>query len=121
MIARAKHKPDRNIYERAFDVMHCHDLIKILRQWCEDLPHIVEEVAARGDDTWVTSETNQHPLCRLYGNMLARVTGLGGVKDVQAYEGTLHVCRLKVGADYVFPGDKTLDDLFRENNSHDES
>lgn len=120
MIALRRQEPDRNIYERAFDVMHCHDLVKILRHICEDLPFIIEEVAAKGEDTWITSETNQHPLCRLYGNTIARVTGLGGVKDVQGYEAALQVCRLQVGTNYVFPKETTLDDLFKEDFGRDE-
>lgn len=98
-----------NKYERAFQVLPSKDLIEVVRQFCADLDDIQVECCRTVLDSF-----NHHPLCVLYAQRIAELTCLGGGRDGGLHEFAWHVCRNRVGPDYEFPSEMTLEEFLEK-------
>ena len=63
-----------NIYQNALDVQSASNLSGVVLQFARDMRRINEEVRASGGGT---EQVNKHPVCRLYAEQIAWLTGAG--------------------------------------------
>ena len=59
---------------------------------------ISEEVRADGGGT---EQVNRHPVCRLYAEQIAWLTGAGGCNDTETYRAAHDACRRKAEEEQV--------------------
>ena len=63
-----------SIYRNALDVQSASNLSGVVLQFARDMERINEEVRAAGGGT---EQVNRHPVCRLYAEQIAWLTGAG--------------------------------------------
>jgi hypothetical protein len=81
-----------NIYRNALDVQSASNLSGVVLQFARDMERINEEVRASGGGT---EQVNKHPVCRLYAEQIAWLTGAGGCADTGTYRQAHDACRRK--------------------------
>jgi hypothetical protein len=81
-----------NIYRNALDVQDASNLSGVVLQFARDMRRINEEVRAGGGGT---EQVNKHPVCRLYAEQIAWLTGAGS-GDMETYRQAYEACRRKV-------------------------
>ena len=82
-----------SIYRNALDVQSASNLSGVVLQFARDMERINEEVRAAGGGT---EQVNRHPVCRLYAEQIAWLTGAGGCADTGTYRHAHDACRRKV-------------------------
>jgi len=69
-------------FQQALDVQFACNLSGIVQSFSKTLDHIWEEARACGHGTdWV----NKHPICRLYAEQIAYLSGGGSTMDGNSY------------------------------------
>ena len=82
-----------SIYRNALDVQSTSNLSGVVFQFARDMRRINEEVRANGGGT---EQVNRHPVCRLYAEQIAWLTGAGGCVDPSTYREAHDACQRKV-------------------------
>ena len=82
-----------SIYRNALDVQSASNLSGVVLQFARDMKRINEETRAGGGGT---EQANRHPVCRLYAEQIAWLTGGGGCADTATYRQAHDACRSKV-------------------------
>jgi hypothetical protein len=82
-----------NMYQNALDAQSASNLSGVVLQFARDMRRINEEVRAQGGGT---DQANKHPVCRLYAEQIAWLTGAGGCVDTETYRKAHDACRRKV-------------------------
>ena len=85
-----------SIYQNALDVQSASNLSGVVLQFARDMKRINEEVRASGGGT---EQVNKHPVCRLYAEQIAWLTGAGGL-DPDTYRQAHDACQRKVEEDH---------------------
>jgi hypothetical protein len=85
-----------SIYQNALDVQSASNLSGVVFQFARDMKRINEEVRASGGGT---EQVNKHPVCRLYAEQIAWLTGAGGCLDSDTYRQAHDACGRKVEED----------------------
>jgi hypothetical protein len=80
-----------SIYQNALDVQDASNLSGVVLQFARDMRRINEEVRAAGGGT---DQVNRHPVCRLYAEQIAWLTGAGS-GDAETYRQAYDACRRK--------------------------
>ena len=81
-----------NIYRNALDVQSASNLSGVVFQFARDMERINADVRANGGGT---EQVNKHPVCRLYAEQIAWLTGAGGCADHSTYAVAHDACRRK--------------------------
>ena len=89
-----------SIYRNALDVQSASNLSGVVLQFARDMKRISEEVRASGGGT---EQANRHPVCRLYAEQIAWLTGGGGCANPETYRTAHDACRRKVEEEQVQP------------------
>ena len=89
-----------SIYRNALDVQSASNLSGVVLQFARDMKRINEEARATGGGT---DQVNRHPVCRLYAEQIAWLTGAGGCADPETYRRAHDACRRKVEEEQVQP------------------
>jgi hypothetical protein len=128
MVALNRDQPERNAYERMFDVIYSCDLAAIVRQFHRDMSLIEQEVLMNRVEIDDPDGPDYHPLTVVYAQRIASLAGLEIDRSSLWYRRALNTCHMRVGSDYMVPREPSLDDLFRETDNlfrkgkrHDES
>ena len=87
-----------SIHRNALDVQSASNLSGVVLQFARDMRRITEEVRAGGGGT---EQANRHPVCRLYAEQIAWLTGAGGCADTETYRTAHDACRSKVEEEQV--------------------
>ena len=82
-----------SIYRNALDVQTASNLSGVILQFARDMQQVNEEVRASGGGT---EEVNKHPVCRLYAEQIAWLTGGGGCDSHATYVRAHDACQRKV-------------------------
>ena len=82
-----------SIYRNALDVQTASNLSGVVLQFARDMERINEEVRANSGGT---EQVNRHPVCRLYAEQIAWLTGAGGCGDPDTYHQAYDACQRKV-------------------------
>jgi hypothetical protein len=82
-----------SIYQDALDVQSASNLSGVVLRFAEDMKRINDEVRAAGGGT---DRVNKHPVCRLYAEQIAWLTGAGGCNDPETYRTAHDACHSKV-------------------------
>jgi hypothetical protein len=81
-----------NVYRNALDVQSASNLSGVVLQFARDMVRINAEVRADGGGT---EQVNRHPVCRLYAEQIAWLTGTGCCSDHATYSKAHDACRRK--------------------------
>lgn len=79
-----------NIYRTALEVQDASNLSGVVYQFARDMKIICEEVRRNGDGT---DAVNHHPVCRLYAEQIAWLTGAGSCSDNRSYRHAYEDCQ----------------------------
>jgi hypothetical protein len=82
-----------NIYRNALDVQSASNLSGVVLQFARDMKEINREVRASGGGT---EQVNKHPVCRLYAEQIAWLTGASGCLDSDTYRAAHDACQRKI-------------------------
>ena len=82
-----------SIYQNALDVQDASNLSGVVLQFARDMRRINEEVRAAGGGT---DQVNRHPVCRLYAEQIAWLTGAGRCDSQATYVRAHDACQRKV-------------------------
>ncbi len=82
-----------SIYRNALDVQSASNISGVVLQFARDMRQINEEVRASGGGT---EQVNRHPVCRLYAEQIAWLTGAGRCLDTDTYRAAHDACGRKV-------------------------
>jgi len=82
-----------SIYLNALDVQSASNLSGVVLQFARDMEQVNEEVRANGGGT---EQVNRHPVCRLYAEQIAWLTGAGGCGNHDTYNQAFDACQHKV-------------------------
>jgi hypothetical protein len=82
-----------SIYRNALDAQSACNLSGVVLQFARDMQEVNEEVRANGGGT---EEVNRHPVCRLYAEQIAWLTGGGGCNNPDTYTQAYDGCQRKV-------------------------
>jgi hypothetical protein len=82
-----------SIYRNALDVQSASNLSGVVFQFARDMEQVNREVRASGGGT---EEVNKHPVCRLYAEQVAWLTGAGSCGNTETYRQAYDACRRKV-------------------------
>jgi hypothetical protein len=82
-----------SIYRNALDVQSASNLSGVILQFARDMEQVNEEVRASGGGT---EQVNRHPVCRLYAEQIAWLTGAGGGDNPDTYNQAYDACQRKV-------------------------
>ena len=82
-----------SIYRNALDIQSASNISGVVLQFARDMRRINEEVRATGGDT---EQVNTHPVCRLYAEQIAWLTGAGGCVDSATYWEAHDACERRV-------------------------
>ena len=82
-----------SIYRNALDVQSASNLSGVVFQFARDMERINEEVRASGGGT---EQVNRHPVCRLYAEQIAWLTGAGSCPNHATYIRAHDACQRKV-------------------------
>ena len=82
-----------NIYQNALDAQSASNLSGVVLQFARDMRRINEEVRAGGGGT---EQVNTHPVCRLYAEQIAWLTGAGSCPSNATYIRAHDACQRKV-------------------------
>ena len=82
-----------SIYLNALDVQSASNLSGVVLQFARDMEQVNEEVRASGGGT---EQVNRHPVCRLYAEQIAWLTGGGGCGNPDTYTQAYDACQRKV-------------------------
>jgi hypothetical protein len=80
------------IHRNALDVQSASNLSGVVLQFARDMKRINDEVRASGGGT---EQVNKHPVCRLYAEQIAWLSGGGGCADTETYRAAHDACRRK--------------------------
>ena len=81
-----------NIYHNALDILTASNLSGIVFQFARDMKEINEEVRAQGGGT---GAVNEHPVCRLYAEQIAWLSGAGSCSCHRTYLRAYDECEKK--------------------------
>ena len=81
------------IYQNALDVQSASNLSGVVLQFARDMRQINAEVRASGGGT---DQVNTHPVCRLYAEQIAWLTGAGACESQATYRRAHDACQRKV-------------------------
>lgn len=79
-----------NIYQNALDSQTACNLLAVVNRFATDLKSIREMVAANNGGT---DEINQHPVCRLYAEQIAHLSGAGMCTNSGSYKEAYNLCQ----------------------------
>ena len=82
-----------SIYLNALDVQSASNLSGVVLQFARDMEQVNEEVRASGGGT---EQVNKHPVCRLYAEQIAWLTGAGTCDSHATYVRAHDACQRKV-------------------------
>ncbi len=82
-----------SIYQNALDVQSASNLPGVVLQFARDMAKVNEEARANGGGTELV---NKHPVCRLYAEQIAWLTGAGGCDSHATYVRAHDACQRKV-------------------------
>ena len=82
-----------SIYQNALDIQSASNLSGIVFQFARDMKEINAEVRASGGGT---EQVNRHPVCRLYAEQIAWLSGAGSCSSHSAYIRAHDACQRKV-------------------------
>ena len=82
-----------SIYRNALDVQTASNLSGVILQFARDMERINAEVRANGGGT---EQVNKHPVCRLYAEQIAWLTGASGCDNPDTYNQAYDACQRKV-------------------------
>jgi hypothetical protein len=82
-----------NIYRNALDAQSASNLSGIVLQFARDMRLIAKEVRASGGGT---EQVNKHPVCRLYSEQIAWLSGAGSCASHATYIRAHDACQRKV-------------------------
>ena len=82
-----------SIYRNALDIQSASNLSGIVFQFARDMEQINAEVRANGGGT---EQVNKHPVCRLYAEQIAWLTGAGSCSSHATYVRAHDACQRKV-------------------------
>ncbi len=82
-----------NIYQNALDAQSASNLSGVVLQFARDMTQINQEVRANGGGT---EQVNKHPVCRLYAQQIAWLTGAGSCSSHATYVRAHDACQRKV-------------------------
>ena len=82
-----------SIYQNALHVQSASNLSGVVLQFARDMARINEEVRAEGGGT---DQANRHPVCRLYAEQIAWLTGAGRCDSHATYVRAHDACQRKV-------------------------
>jgi len=92
-----------NIYQNALDILTASNLSGIVFQFARDMKEINEEVRAEGGGT---GAVNEHPVCRLYAEQIAWLSGAGSCSSHRTYLRAYAECEKKAREQMVGGGGK---------------
>ena len=87
-----------NIYQNALDIQTGSNLSGIVFQFARDMKEINEEVRALGGGT---GAVNEHPVCRLYAEQIAWLSGAGSCSSHRSYLRAYAECERKAKQEMV--------------------
>ena len=93
-----------NIYRNALDVQSASNLSGVILQFARDMKRLNEEVRASGGGT---EQANRHPVCRLYAEQIAWLTGGDGCADTETYRAAHDACSRKVEEEQQLQSERT--------------
>jgi hypothetical protein len=82
-----------SIYQNALNVQSASNLSGVILQFARDMRQINDEVRAKGGGT---EQVNTHPVCRLYAEQIAWLTGAGTCESQATYRRAHDACHRKV-------------------------
>ena len=82
-----------SIYQNALDVQSASNLSGVVLQFARDMKQINEQVRAAGGGT---EQVNKHPVCRLYAEQIAWLTGAGCCGNSDTYRQAHDACGRRV-------------------------
>ena len=82
-----------SIHGNALEVQSASNLSAVVLQFARDMRRINEEVRAVGGGT---EQVNTHPVCRLYAEQIAWLSGAGGCVDSGTYREAYDACERRV-------------------------
>ena len=82
-----------SIYRNALDVQTASNLSGVILQFARDMERINAEVRANGGGT---EHVNRHPVCRLYAEQIAWLSGTGRCDSHATYVRAHDACQRKV-------------------------
>lgn len=71
-----------NVYRNALDVQEASNLSGVVHQFSRDMRVVCEEVRSNGGGT---DQINHHPVCRLYAEQVAWLSGAGSCANHSSY------------------------------------
>ena len=85
------------VYQNALNAQSACNLSGVVYQFARDMDAICDEVHAAGGGT---DEKNHHPVCRLYAEQIAYLTG-AGTCDTDSYSKAYRACRDKAEREVI--------------------
>ena len=82
-----------SIYRNALDIQSASNLSGVVFQFARDMAQINAEVRANGGGT---EQVNKHPVCRLYAEQIAWLTGAGSCSSHATYIRAHDACQKEV-------------------------
>ena len=79
-----------NIYKNALDAQGACNLSGVVQQFARDMQIVCEEVRAAGGGT---DQINTHPVCRLYAEQIAWLSGAGSCAAHSTYLRAHDACK----------------------------
>ena len=92
-----------SIYQNALNVQSASNLSGVVLQFARDMKRINEKVRAAGGGT---EQVNKHPVCRLYAEQIAWLTGAGS-GDTETYRQAHDACRRKAEEEHEVQPERT--------------
>jgi hypothetical protein len=82
-----------SIYQNALDIQSASNLSGVIFQFARDMVQINQKVR---ESVGGTEQVNRHPVCRLYAEQIAWLTGAGGCENSETYRQAHDACQCKV-------------------------